>query len=139
MDGTEKRYGGWNMFGILTKKKVREIEEQYKKELKEKDARFQELKEFSDNKLKELEDNYNKSLLEKDEQLHKLNHEYQLTLDLTDDFNREIERLNKQVRREVDKANEVLGKIEKEKAIFLRTKSGRIKKKYAKKILDKLD
>lgn len=127
------------MFGILTKKKVREIEEQYKKELKEKDARFQELKEFSDNKLKELEDNYNKSLLEKDEQLHKLNHEYQLTLDLTDDFNREIERLNKQVRREVDKANEVLGKIEKEKAIFLRTKSGRIKKKYAKKILDKLD
>lgn len=139
MDGTEKQYGGWNMFGILTKKKVREIEEQYKKELKEKDARFQELKEFSDNKLKELEDNYNKSLLEKDEQLHKLNHEYQLTLDLTDDFNREIERLNKQVRREVDKANEVLGKIEKEKAIFLRTKSGRIKKKYAKKILDKLD
>ena len=127
------------MFGILTKKKVREIEEQYKKELKEKDARFQELKEFSDNKLKELEDNYNKSLLEKDEQLHKLNHEYQLTLDLTDDFTREIERLNKQVRREVDKANEVLGKIEKEKAIFLRTKSGRIKKKYAKKILDKLD
>ena len=127
------------MFGILTKKKVREIEEQYKKELKEKDARFQELKEFSDNKLKELEDNYNKSLLEKDEQLHKLNHEYQLTLDLTDDFNREIERLNKQVRREVDKANEVLGKIEKENAIFLRTKSGRIKKKYAKKILDKLD
>lgn len=127
------------MFGILTKKKVREIEEQYKKELEEKDARFQELKEFSDNKLKELEDNYNKSLLEKDEQLHKLNHEYQLTLDLTDDFNREIERLNKQVRREVDKANEVLGKIEKEKAIFLRTKSGRIKKKYAKKILDKLD
>lgn len=139
MDGTEKQYGGWNMFGILTKKKVREIEEQYKKELEEKDARFQELKEFSDNKLKELEDNYNKSLLEKDEQLHKLNHEYQLTLDLTDDFNREIERLNKQVRREVDKANEVLGKIEKEKAIFLRTKSGRIKKKYAKKILDKLD
>lgn len=127
------------MFGILTKKKVREIEEQYKKELEEKDARFQELKEFSDNKLKELEDNYNKSLLEKDEQLHKLNHEYQLTLDLTDDFTREIERLNKQVRREVDKANEVLGKIEKEKAIFLRTKSGRIKKKYAKKILDKLD
>ena len=127
------------MFGILTKKKVREIEEQYKKELEEKDARFQELKEFSDNKLKELEDNYNKSLLEKDEQLHKLNHEYQLTLDLTDDFTREIERLNKQVRREVDKANEVLGKIEKEKAIFLRTKSGRIKKKYAKKILEKLD
>lgn len=127
------------MFGILTKKKVREIEEQYKKELEEKDARFQELKEFSDNKLKELEDNYNKSLLEKDEQLHKLNHEYQLTLDLTDDFTREIERLNRQVRREVDKANEVLGKIEKEKAIFLRTKSGRIKKKYAKKILDKLD
>lgn len=127
------------MFGILTKKKVREIEEQYKKELEEKDARFQELKEFSDNKLKELEDNYNKSLLEKDEQLHKLNHEYQLTLDLTDDFTREIERLNIQVRREVDKANEVLGKIEKEKAIFLRTKSGRIKKKYAKKILDKLD
>lgn len=127
------------MFGILTKKKVREIEEQYKKELAEKDTRFQELKEFSDNKLKELEDNYNKSLLEKDEQLHKLNHEYQLTLDLTDDFTREIERLNKQVRREVDKANEVLGKIEKEKAIFLRTKSGRIKKKYAKKILDKLD
>lgn len=139
MDGIEKQYGGWNMFGILTKKKVREIEEQYKKELEEKDARFQELKEFSDNKLKELEDNYNKSLLEKDEQLHKLNHEYQLTLDLTDDFTREIERLNKQVRREVDKANEVLGKIEKEKAIFLRTKSGRIKKKYAKKILDKLD
>ena len=127
------------MFGILTKKKVREIEEQYKKELEEKDVRFQELKEFSDNKLKELEDNYNKSLLEKDEQLHKLNHEYQLTLDLTDDFTREIERLNKQVRREVDKANEVLGKIEKEKAIFLRTKSGRIKKKYAKKMLDKLD
>lgn len=127
------------MFGILTKKKVREIEEQYKKELAEKDTRFQELKEFSDNKLKELEDNYNKSLLEKDEQLHKLNHEYQLTLDLTDDFTREIERLNKQVRREVDKANEVLGKIEKEKAIFLRTKSGRIKKKYAKKMLDKLD
>ena len=127
------------MFGILTKKKVREIEEQYKKELEEKDARFQELKEFSDSKLKEMEDNYNKSLLEKDEQLHKLNHEYQLTLDLSDDFTREIERLNKQVRREVDKANEVLGKIEKEKAIFLRTKSGRIKKKYAKKILDKLD
>lgn len=127
------------MFGICSKKKLKEVEEQYKKELKEKDARFQELKEFSDNKLKELEDNYNKSLLEKDEQLHKLNHEYQLTLDLTDDFTREIERLNKQVRREVDKANEVLGKIEKEKAIFLRTKSGRIKKKYAKKILDKLD
>lgn len=127
------------MFGILTKKKVREIEEQYKKELEEKDARLQELKKFSDSKLKEMEENYNKSLLEKDEQLHKLNHEYQLTLDLTDDFNREIERLNKQVRREVDKVNEVLGKIEKEKAIFLRTKSGRIKKKYAKKILDKLD
>lgn len=127
------------MFGICSKKKLKEVEEQYKKELKEKDARFQELKEFSDNKLKELEDNYNKSLLEKDEQLHKLNHEYQLTLDLTDDFTREIERLNKQVRREVDKANEVLGKIEKEKAIFLRTKSGRIKKKYAKKMLDKLD
>lgn len=127
------------MFGILTKKKVREIEEQYKKELEEKDVQLQELKKFSDSKLKELEDNYNKSLLEKDEQLHKLNHEYQLTLDLTDDFTREIERLNKQVRREVDKANEVLGKIEKEKAIFLRTKSGRIKKKYAKKMLDKLD
>ena len=127
------------MFGICSKKKLKEVEEQYKREIEEKDARFQELKEFSDNKLKELEDNYNKSLLEKDEQLHKLNHEYQLTLDLTDDFTREIERLNKQVRREVDKANEVLGKIEKEKAIFLRTKSGRIKKKYAKKMLDKLD
>lgn len=127
------------MFGICSKKKLKEVEEQYKREIEEKDARFQELKEFSDSKLKELEENYNKSLLEKDEELHKLNNEYQLTLDLTDDFTREIERLNKQVRREVDKANEVLGKIEKEKAIFLRTKSGRIKKKYAKKILDKLD
>ena len=113
------------MFGILTKKKVREIEEQYKKELEEKDARLQELKEFSDSKLKEMEDNYNKSLLEKDEVFHKLN--------------KEIGKLNKQLVREKDKTDEVLGKIEKEKAIFLRTKSGRIKKKYAKKILDKLD
>lgn len=127
------------MFGILTKKKVREIEEQYKKELEEKDARFQELKEFSDNKLKELEDNYNKSLLEKDEQFHNLNKEYELNLDLTDELNKEIGKLNKQVVRESKKAADVLGKIEKEKAIFLRTKSGRIKKKYAKKILDKLD
>ena len=109
------------MFGILTKKKVREIEEQYKKELEEKDTRLQELKEFSDSKLKEMEENYNKSLLEKDEQFHKLNKEYELNLDLTDELNKEI------------------GKIEKEKAIFLRTKSGRIKKKYAKKILEKLD
>lgn len=127
------------MFGILTKKKVREIEEQYKKELEEKDARFQELKEFSDSKLKEMEDNYNKSLLEKDEVFHKLNKEYELNLDLTDELNKEIGKLNKQVVRESKKAADVLGRIEKEKAIFLRTKSGRIKKKYAKKILDKLD
>lgn len=127
------------MFGILTKKKVREIEEQYKKELEEKDVQLQELKEFSDSKLKELEENYNKSLLEKDEQFHKLNKEYELNLDLTDELNKEIGKLNKQVVRESKKAADVLGKIEKEKAIFLRTKSGRIKKKYAKKILDKLD
>lgn len=127
------------MFGILTKKKVREIEEQYKRELEEKDVQLQELKEFSDNKLKELEDNYNKSLLEKDEKFHKLNKEYELNLDLTDELNKEIGKLNKQVVRESKKTDEVLGKIEKEKAIFLRTKSGRIKKKYAKKILDKLD
>ena len=139
MDGTEKQYGGWNMFGILTKKKVREIEEQYKKELKEKDVQLQELKKFSDSKLKELEDNYNKSLLEKDEQFHKLNKEYELNLDLTDELNKEIGKLNKQVVRESKKAADVLGRIEKEKAIFFRTKSGRIKKKYAKKILDKLD
>lgn len=113
------------MFGILTKKKVREIEEQYKKELEEKDVQLQELKKFSDSKLKEMEENYNKSLLEKDEQFHKLN--------------KEIGKLNKQVVRESKKAADMLGKIEKEKAIFLRTKSGRIKKKYAKKILDKLD
>ena len=43
------------MFGILTKKKVREIEEQYKKELEEKDVQLQELKKFSDSKLKEME------------------------------------------------------------------------------------
>lgn len=127
------------MFGILTKKKVREIEEQYKKELKEKDVQLQELKKFSDSKLKELEDNYNKSLLEKDEQFHKLNKEYELNLDLTDELNKEIGKLNKQVVRESKKAADVLGRIEKEKAIFFRTKSGRIKKKYAKKILDKLD
>lgn len=127
------------MFGILTKKKVREIEEQYKKELEEKDVQLQELKEFSDSKLKEMEENYNKSLLEKDEQFHKLNKEYELNLDLTDELNREIGKLNKQVVRESKKAADMLGKIEKEKAIFLRTKSGRIKKKYAKKILDKLD
>lgn len=127
------------MFGILTKKKVRVIEEQYKKELKEKDVQLQELKEFSDSKLKEMEENYNKSLLEKDEQFHKLNKEYELNLDLTDELNKEIGKLNKQVVRESKKAADVLGKIEKEKAIFLRTKSGRIKKKYAKKILDKLD
>lgn len=127
------------MFGILTKKKVREIEEQYKKELEEKDARFQELKEFSDSKLKEMEENYNKSLLEKDEQFHKLNKEYELNLDLTDELNKEIGKLNKQVVRESKKAADVLGRIEKEKAISFRTKSGRIKKKYAKKILDKLD
>lgn len=127
------------MFGILTKKKVREIEEQYKKELKEKDVQLQELKEFSDNKLKELEENYNKSLLEKDEQFHKLNKEYELNLDLTDELNKEIGKLNKQVVRESKKAADVLGRIEKEKAIFFRTKSGRIKKKYTKKILDKLD
>lgn len=127
------------MFGILTKKKVREIEEQYKKELEEKDTRLQELKEFSDSKLKEMEENYNKSLLEKDEQFHKLNKEYELNLDLTDELNKEIGKLNKQVVRESKKAADMLGKIEKEKAIFLRTKSGRIKKKYAKKILDKLD
>ena len=127
------------MFGILTKKKVREIEEQYKKELEEKDVQLQELKEFSDSKLKEMEDNYNKSLLEKDEQFHKLNKEYELNLDLTDELNKEIGKLNKQVVRESKKASDMLGKIEKEKAIFLRTKSGRIKKKYAKKILDKLD
>lgn len=139
MAGTEKQYGGWNMFGILTKKKVREIEEQYKKELEEKDARLQELKEFSDSKLKEMEENYNKSLLEKDEQFHKLNKEYELNLDLTDELNKEIGKLNKQVVRESKKAADVLGRIEKEKAIFFRTKSGRIKKKYAKKILDKLD
>lgn len=139
MDGTEKQYGGWNMFGILTKKKVREIEEQYKKELEEKDVQLQELKEFSDSKMKEMEENYNKSLLEKDEQFHKLNKEYELNLDLTDELNKEIGKLNKQVVRESKKASDMLGKIEKEKAIFLRTKSGRIKKKYAKKILDKLD
>lgn len=127
------------MFGILTKKKVREIEEQYKKELEEKDVQLQELKEFSDSKLKELEENYNKFLLEKDEQFHKLNKEYELNLDLTDELNKEIGKLNKQVVRESKKAADMLGKIEKEKAIFLRTKSGRIKKKYAKKILDKLD
>lgn len=127
------------MFGILTKKKVREIEEQYKKELKEKDVQLQELKEFSDSKLKEMEENYNKSLLEKDEQFHKLNKEYELNLDLTDELNKEIGKLNKQVVRESKKAADVLGRIEKEKAIFFRTKSGRIKKKYAKKILDKLD
>ncbi len=127
------------MFGILTKKKVREIEEQYKKELEEKDTRLQELKEFSDSKLKEMEENYNKSLLEKDEQVHKLNKEYELNLDLTDELNKEIGKLNKQVVRESKKAADMLGKIEKEKAIFLRTKSGRIKKKYAKKILEKLD
>ena len=127
------------MFGILTKKKVREIEEQYKKELEEKDARLQELKEFSDSKLKEMEENYNKSLLEKDEQFHKLNKEYELNLDFTDELNKEIGKLNKQVVRESKKAADMLGKIEKEKAIFLRTKSGRIKKKYAKKILEKLD
>ncbi|WP_414697531.1 hypothetical protein [Peptacetobacter sp. AB845] len=127
------------MFGILTKKKVREIEEQYKKELEEKDTRLQELKEFSDSKLKEMEENYNKSLLEKDEQFHKLNKEYELNLDLTDELNKEIGKLNKQVVRESKKAADMLGKIEKEKAIFLRTKSGRIKKKYAKKILEKLD
>ena len=127
------------MFGILTKKKVREIEEQYKKELEEKDVQLQELKEFSDSKLKEMEENYNKSLLKKDEQFHKLNKEYELNLDLTDELNKEIGKLNKQVVRESKKAADMLGKIEKEKAIFLRTKSGRIKKKYAKKILDKLD
>lgn len=127
------------MFGILTKKKVREIEEQYKKELEEKDVQLQELKEFSDSKLKEMEENYNKSLLEKDEVFHKLNKEYELNLDLTDELNKEIGKLNKQVVRESKKASDMLGKIEKEKAIFLRTKSGRIKKKYAKKILDKLD
>lgn len=127
------------MFGILTKKKVREIEAQYKKELEEKDVQLQELKEFSDSKLKEMEENYNKSLLEKDEQFHKLNKEYELNLDLTDELNKEIGKLNKQVVRESKKAADMLGKIEKEKAIFLRTKSGRIKKKYAKKILDKLD
>lgn len=127
------------MFGILTKKKVREIEEQYKKELEEKDTRLQELKEFSDSKLKEMEENYNKSLLEKDEQFHKLNKEYELNLDLTDELNKEIGKLNKQVVRESKKAADMLGKIEKERAIFLRTKSGRIKKKYAKKMLDKLD
>lgn len=127
------------MFGILTKKRVREIEEQYKKELKEKDVQLQELKEFSDSKLKELKENYNKSLLEKDEVFHKLNKEYELNLDLADALNKEIGKLNKQLVREKDKTDEVLGKIEKEKAIFLRTKSGRIKKKYAKKILDKLD
>lgn len=127
------------MFGILTKKKVREIEEQYKKELKEKDVQLQELKKFSDSKLKEMEENYNKSLLEKDEQFHKLNKEYELNLDLTDELNKEIGKLNKQVVRESKKTADMLGKIEKEKAIFLRTKSGRIKKKYAKKILEKLD
>ena len=100
---------------------------------------MQELKEFSDSKLKEMEENYNKSLLEKDEQFHKLNKEYELNLDLTDELNKEIGKLNKQVVRESKKAADMLGKIEKEKAIFLRTKSGRIKKKYAKKILDKLD
>lgn len=113
------------MFGICSKKKLKEVEEQYKREIEEKDARLQELKEFSDNKLKEMEENYNKSLLEKDEQFHKLN--------------KEIGKLNKQVVRESKKAADVLGRIEKEKAIFFRTKSGRIKKKYAKKILDKLD
>lgn len=127
------------MFGILTKKKVREIEEQYKKELEEKDVQLQELKKFSDSKLKEMEENYNKSLLEKDEQFHKLNKEYELNLDLTDELNKEIGKLNKQVVRESKKTADMLGKIEKEKAIFLRTKSGRIKKKYAKKILEKLD
>ncbi len=127
------------MFGICSKKKLKEVEEQYKREIEEKDARLQELKEFSDNKLKEMEENYNKSLLEKDEQFHKLNKEYELNLDLTDELNKEIGKLNKQVVRESKKAADMLGKIEKEKAIFLRTKSGRIKKKYAKKILDKLD
>lgn len=108
------------MFGILTKKKVREIEEQYKKELKEKDVQLQEIKEFSDSKLKEMEENYNKSLLEKDEQFHKLNKEYELNLDLTDELNKEIGKLNKQVVRESKKASDMLGKIEKRKSYILK-------------------
>lgn len=127
------------MFGILTKKKVREIEEQYEKELKERDARLQELKNFSDFKLKKMEDTYNKSLLEKDEVFHRLNKEYELNLELADELNKEIGKLNRQLIKEKDKTDKVLGKIEKEKVIFFRTKSGRIKKKYAKKILEKLD
>lgn len=99
------------MFGICSKKKLKEVEEQYKKEIEEKDTRLQELKEFSDNKLKEMEDNYNKSLLEKDEVFHKLNKEYELNLDLADALNKEIGKLNKQLVREKDKTDEVLGKI----------------------------
>lgn len=127
------------MLKIFTNKKVKEIEDQHKKEIEEKETEIKELKKFSNSKIKELEDNYNNSLLQKDKKFHDLNKNFELNLELTDDLNKEIKKLNKQLVREINRTDDFFEKIEKEKNIFLKTKSGRIRKKYAKKILDKIN
>lgn len=102
------------------------------------------------NKMKqELRDYYEMKLLEKDELISKCEHRFQISIGFQQEMEQEIKDLQEDIRDlefEIEKRERILrscglilDRIDKERGRLFNTKSDRIKKKYAKKINEKLE